>query len=44
MPKVDDLRLVSSAEVTQRTVCTSLIGDWLEETYVVISCWLRCEK
>ena len=26
------------------TVCTSLIGDWLDETYALISCWLRSRE
>ena len=39
-----DLRLVSAAEVTQRDGLHLVDRRWFEETYALISCWLRCEK
>ncbi len=43
-PRVTVCTSLPPPKCLSETVCTSLIGFWSEATYVVISCWLRCEK
>src|SRR5215467_9388005 len=43
-PKVTTCCSLPPPKCRSEAVCTSLIGAWLLDVYVEISCWLRSEK